>query len=71
MRRTPAPIEGEQMVAKRDAPRRCRYIRYGDSEWALITAQAIAEGIDPSTYVREVSLREARRELAKAGEDGR
>lgn len=46
--------------------RRVRFVRFRDAdEWSLIQARATAEGIDPSTYVREAALREARRELRR------
>ena len=46
------------------SPRKVRCVRYRPDEWALVKARAAAEGIDPSTFVRECSVRVAREELA-------
>ncbi len=59
-------------MSRRRPPRRVRYVRYRDTdEWPLIEARASSEGVDPSTYVREASLREARRELVRQAKDQR
>lgn len=58
-------------MIKRRAPkpqRRPRGVRYRDDEWAIIVARAKAEGISPSTFIREVSVRVARSDLAGADE---
>ena len=49
---------------KRPVPRTVKHVRYRPDEWALVKARAAAEGIDPSTFVRECSVRVAREELA-------
>lgn len=50
-------------------PRTVRFVRYRDDEWALIEARAAAEGIAPSTFVREASVRMAREDLAGSRAD--
>jgi hypothetical protein len=59
--------EDRAMDSRRRPPRRVRRVRYRDTdEWPIILAQAAAEGISPGTYIREASIREARREIGAA-----
>lgn len=54
------------MLHRRHFPRRVRRVRLRDSdEWSLIVACAARAGLEPSTYLREAALREARRDLAR------
>lgn len=57
-------------MARRSKPaRRVRYVRMcEEQEWPLMVARASALGVDPSTYLREAALREARRELSLISE---
>ena len=48
-------------------PRSVRYVRYDPAEWAAVEAAAAQEQVPPSTYVRCVSVRAARRNIAQAG----
>ena len=50
--------------------RRVRYVRYRDDEWAVVVARAEAEGIAPSTFVREISVRVARADLDASKREG-
>lgn len=51
---------------RRTEPRSVRHVRLSPAEWRLIEAAAAAEWLAPSTWLREVAVREARRQIAEA-----
>ena len=57
--------KGAGKMALRKPPTSVKRTRYTEAQWALIEAAAAAE-VYPSTYVREASLREARRDLGSS-----
>lgn len=50
----------------RPIPRKVKYVRLSPTEWGAIVAAAAAEGESPSSYIRRVSVRAARRTIARA-----
>jgi hypothetical protein len=51
-------------MVKRKPPTYPKRVRFTEAGWRLVEAVAAANGQYPSTWLREVAEREARRELA-------
>ena len=52
----------------RAVTRGVRHVRFNPAEWAAVEAAAEQKQIPPSTYVREASVRVARRSIGRGGD---